>query len=120
MRDDPVGDVDREVISRIARASLRHEEKVPGSIIGRSSLRDGGQGNKTACDRRGKQKPLHHYFSEALSALPRIYGEERERVDPEHPARAGHAGIQHWRLNDAQLPAVLTYMLRDFLSVMDS
>jgi hypothetical protein len=91
MRDDAVSDVYGEIIGRIARASLRHEEKVPGSIIGRSSLRDGGQGNKTACDRRREQKLLHHYYSEALSALPRIYGEERERVDPEHAARAGHA-----------------------------
>jgi hypothetical protein len=81
MGDDTVGDVDGEVISRIARAPLRHEEKVPGSIIGRSSLRDGGQGNQTASDRRGKQKPLDHDFSEALSALPRVYGEEqRERL----------------------------------------
>jgi hypothetical protein len=78
MGDETVGDVDGEVISRIARASLRHEEKVPGSVIGRSSLCDGAQGDKTACDRRGKQKPLYryHYFSEALSALPQIYGEE--------------------------------------------
>jgi hypothetical protein len=101
MRDDAVGDVDGEVISRIARASLRHEEKVPGSIIGRSSLRDSGQGNKTACDRRREQKPLHHYYSEALSVLPRIYGEERERVDPvvsERPTRRSsmRAEMMYW------------------------
>src|SRR3954454_22830268 len=44
--DDSIGDVDGEIIGRIARAPLRHEEKVPRPVIGRTSLRDGGQGNE--------------------------------------------------------------------------
>ncbi len=81
MCDDTVGDVDGEVIGWIARASLRHEEQVPGSVVGRASLRDGGQGNKRDCSCHAEQKILHHHISEALSALPRIYGKEgRERL----------------------------------------
>ncbi len=81
MCDDTVGDVDGEVIGWIARASLRHEEKVPGSVVGRASLRDGSQGNKRDCSCHAEQKILHHHISEALSALPRIYGKEgRERL----------------------------------------
>ena len=68
MRDNAVGDVDGEVIGRIACASLRYENEVPGSVIGRAGLRDGSQG-KRACDRRAKQEPLHHRFSEALAML---------------------------------------------------
>jgi hypothetical protein len=45
MRHDSVGDVNGEIIDRIARASLRHKNEVPGSIVGRSSLCDGGQGS---------------------------------------------------------------------------
>src|SRR6266480_6293778 len=76
MGNESISDVDREVIGRIARTSLRHEEKVPGSVVGRASLRDGGQGNKRDCNCQRKQRILHGHVSEALSALPRIY--ERE------------------------------------------
>ena len=81
MGDDSVSDVDREVVGRIARASLRHEEKVPGTVVARVSLRGGGQGNKRDCGCHAQQRILHHHISEALSALPRIYGKEgRERL----------------------------------------
>src|SRR5215471_17164761 len=68
MRDYSVGDVDREVIGRIACASLRHENEVPGSVIGRAGLRDRSHG-KRACDRRAKEELFHHRFSEALAVL---------------------------------------------------
>jgi hypothetical protein len=68
MRNYSVGDVDGEVIGRIACASLRHEYEVPGPVIGRAGVRDGSQG-KTACDHCGKQELLHHRFSEALAVL---------------------------------------------------
>jgi hypothetical protein len=70
MGDDSIRDVDREVIGRIARAPLRHEEKVPGSIIGRASVRDGGQGNKRDRSRHAEQRILHHHISEPLPASP--------------------------------------------------
>jgi hypothetical protein len=65
MRDDAIGDVDGEVVSRIASTSLRHENEVPRPIIGRMGLRGRGQG-KAAHDRRGKQQVLH--WTEALSS----------------------------------------------------
>jgi len=46
MRDNAVGDVDGEVIGRIACASLRHENEVPGPVIRRAGLRDGSQGKR--------------------------------------------------------------------------
>src|SRR6185437_3365834 len=80
MGDYSVSNVDGEAIARIARASLRDEIEVPRSVIGRLGLRDRSRGNKGARDHRGKQKPLHHdFFSGALSALPRIYGDEPRR-----------------------------------------
>ena len=76
MANDSISDVDREVIGRIARASLRHEEKVPRTVVARSSLRDGGQGNKRDSGCHAEQRILHYHISEALLALPRIYGRE--------------------------------------------
>ena len=43
-----VGDVDGEMIGRIASASLRHENEVPGTIECRAGLRDGEEGDKAA------------------------------------------------------------------------
>jgi hypothetical protein len=76
MRDYSVSNVDGEVVTRITRASLRDENEVPRSVVGRTSLRDGREGNKEARDGHGKQKPLHDDFSEALSALPEIYARD--------------------------------------------
>jgi hypothetical protein len=66
MGDNSIIDVDREAIGRIARASLRDEEKVPGTVVGRASLRDGGQGNKRDCGCHAEQRSPHHHISEAL------------------------------------------------------
>ena len=60
MRDDTVGDVDGEVIRRIARASLREEDKVPGSIVRGARLHDGGQGNKRDCGCHVEKGILYH------------------------------------------------------------
>src|SRR5882757_7120395 len=76
MGDDSIGDVDGEIIGRIARAPLCHEEKVPRPVVGRASLCDGGQGNKRDCGCHTEQRIRHHHISEALQALPRIYGKE--------------------------------------------
>src|SRR5262249_28263733 len=66
MRDYSVSNVDGEVIGRIARASLRDENEVPRSVVGRAGLRDGGEGNKEARDNSGKQKALHHDFLRSI------------------------------------------------------
>jgi hypothetical protein len=64
MGNDSISDVDREVIGRIARASLRHEEKAPGTVVSRVRLRGGGQGNKRNCGCHVEQRFLHHYISD--------------------------------------------------------
>ena len=38
MRHNSVGNIDSEVVGRIACASLRHEGEVPGTIVGRSRV----------------------------------------------------------------------------------
>src|SRR5258707_5831439 len=76
MGDDSIGDVDGEIIGRIARSPLRHEEKVPRPVVGRTSLRDGGQGNKRDYGCHTEQKILHHHISEALQGVTGIYGKE--------------------------------------------
>ena len=64
MGNNSISDVDREVIGRIARASLRHEEKVPGTVVSRVRLRGGGQGNKRNCGCHAEQRFLHHHISD--------------------------------------------------------
>ena len=79
MRDDPVGDVDREVIARIARASLRHEDKVPWTVVSRAGLSDGGQGNKRDYGCQAKQRVLHRlYLRSDMSVATDIWEEECE------------------------------------------
>ena len=58
MRDDSVGDIDGKIIGRIASASLRHENKVPGSIVRRARLGNRDQGNKTSGGHSGNRKFL--------------------------------------------------------------
>src|ERR1700728_1900234 len=50
MRDDSIIDIDRKIIARVACAALRHEPKIPGPIIERPRLGDGGQTGETARD----------------------------------------------------------------------
>ena len=54
-----VRNVDSEVIGWIARASLRHEDEVPRTIIGRPRVCGGRQGHKTAHRRHPKQRHPH-------------------------------------------------------------
>jgi hypothetical protein len=63
MRHDSVGNIDSEVVGRIACASLRHEGKVPGTIVGRSRVCGTRQGNKKTCCRCAKRKLSHVNFS---------------------------------------------------------
>ena len=80
MRDDTVGDVDGKVIRRIARASLREEDKVPGSIVGGTRLREGGQGNKRECGRHVGQGILHHDDLRSVISVAADIWEGRARM----------------------------------------
>ena len=60
MRDDTVADVDREIVGRIARTPLRHEEKVPGAIVCRAGLRTGDKCEQATCGYRISEKVFHH------------------------------------------------------------
>ena len=64
MGDDTISDVDREVIGRIARTALRHEEEIPRTVVSRASLRTGRQGNKRDCSCHAEQKILHRDISD--------------------------------------------------------
>ena len=70
MRNGAVSDVDREIIGRIARASLRHEEKVPGPVVSRASLCDRYEGDQAT---RGYRicKKVFHCVLQAFSHSPR-------------------------------------------------
>ena len=60
MRYDSVGDVDREIVGRIARAPLRHEDKVPGSIVRRAGLCGGDKCDQATRGCRISEKLFHH------------------------------------------------------------
>src|SRR3974390_1026636 len=62
MRDNSVGDVDGEIIRRIASASLRHENEVPGTIICRARLRGGGEHDETTGSYCARQELLHRFL----------------------------------------------------------
>jgi hypothetical protein len=70
MRDHSVSDVDGEIIGRIASASLRHENEVPGTVVRRAGLRDGNEGKKAARGRRISEK-LFHYLLQSCRHGPR-------------------------------------------------
>jgi hypothetical protein len=57
--DDSVADVDGEIIGRVARASLRHEEKVPRPVIRRAGLCDRYEGDKATRGYRGCEEVFH-------------------------------------------------------------
>jgi hypothetical protein len=46
MRHDAVGNIDGEVVTGIACAALRHEDEIPGTIIGGSRVCDRCRGDK--------------------------------------------------------------------------
>ena len=67
VRHNSVRNVNGEIVGRIACASLRHEDEVPGTIVGRSRMCGTRKGNKTDDCRCAKRKLPHNNFSEALS-----------------------------------------------------
>ena len=48
MRDNSAVNVNGEIVGRIASASLRHKDKVPGAIVRGAGLCGGRKGDKTA------------------------------------------------------------------------
>ncbi len=56
MRIGAVSDADEEIISRIARASLRHEEKVPRPVVRGASLCVRYEGDQTTRGYRIRKK----------------------------------------------------------------
>jgi len=73
-RHDSVGNIDSKIVDRIACASLRHEDEVPGPIVGRSRVCGTRYGNKKACCRCAKRKLFHVDFSEAANGVWVRYG----------------------------------------------
>jgi hypothetical protein len=59
MRDDAVSDVDGEIIRWIARASLRHEENVPGLVLSRANLCNRYEGDQATRGYRICEKVFH-------------------------------------------------------------
>ena len=66
MRDDAVSDVDREIIAWIARASLRHEEKVPGPVVRRAGLCARYEGDQATRGYRRCEKLFHCVLQSVL------------------------------------------------------
>jgi len=82
-----VGDVDGEIIGRIARSSLRHENEAPGAVECRAGLRDGVEGDQAAQDRHTGEKLLHcllqavsHTWRAKLASSMRLAGGRRSDV----------------------------------------
>ena len=83
MGNNPISDVDREVIGWVARAYLRYEEKVPRAVVGRVSLRGGRQGNNADRGCQAEQRGPHRHISEALLASSPVYAQNRVNSCPE-------------------------------------
>jgi len=62
MRDNSVGDIDGEIVGRIAGAALRHENQVPGTIVAGARMRGGSEGDKTDPYHRISEKLFHHWL----------------------------------------------------------
>ena len=109
MRDGAVSDVDREIIGRIARASLRHEEKVPGPVVRRASLCDRYEGDQVT---RGYRTLISIGFGVSLVAESDIgvtfagltYREVRDGTGPSQVNYSAH-----WR-KDNDNPALANFL----------
>jgi len=86
MRDNSVGDVDGEIVGRIASASLRHKDKVPGSIVRGAGVCRGCKGDKTARGCSISEK-LFHLFLQSCRHRPRREPEQslRRRIPSRIP-----------------------------------
>ena len=82
MRDDAVSDVDRETIGRVARASLRHEDKVPGPVIRRAGLCNRYGRDQAARGYRGREEVFHcvlHCFRQSIRKGRPVLGRGKDR-----------------------------------------
>ena len=71
MRDYSIGDFDREIISRVASPSLRHENEIPRTVVRRAGFRDGNQDDKAARGRRICEKLLRYFLQSCRHRLQR-------------------------------------------------
>src|SRR5258708_37622792 len=62
MGDEPVRDVHGKIVGRIAGPALRHEEQIPGPIVGGDSVR-GGRRRQTRSQGSNAQSKLPHRYS---------------------------------------------------------
>ena len=81
MRHNSVRNIDSEVVGGIARASLRHEGEVPGTIVGRSCLCGTRQSSQKTCCQCVKRKLLHVISPKQTSSVWVRHG-NGEAIDP--------------------------------------
>jgi hypothetical protein len=67
MRHNTVRNIDSEIVDRIASASLRHEGKVPGTVVSRSRVCGIREGNRNANCRYTKRKNFHFHSPGTLT-----------------------------------------------------
>src|ERR1700747_1216109 len=92
MPDDAIGDVDGEIIGRVACASLRYEDKIPGTVIRRTGLCDRYEGHQATRGYCGSEEvfhcesPLFPFINvdrtAAVAIRPRRGGRSREGKGP--------------------------------------
>jgi hypothetical protein len=69
MRDNSAVDVDGEIVSCIASASLRHKDKVPEPIVREAGLCGGRKGDKTARGCRISKNRFHLFLQTVVIDL---------------------------------------------------
>ena len=67
MRNNPIVDVDGEIVGRIASASLCHKDKVSGPVVRGAGLCGGRKSDNAARNRRISED-LFHLFLQRLSS----------------------------------------------------
>ena len=78
MGHNSVRNIDSEIVRGIACAALRHEDEIPGAIIGRSRLRGRCRGYKAGGCNHPERRRLHRYFSVGLGGS----AEQTQRTSP--------------------------------------
>jgi len=103
MRDDAVGDVDGKAIGRIARASLRHEEEIPGPIVHRAGLCDRYGGDQATRGYCICEKLFHCVFQSVLVSFFPV------RSMSDAPSIADHSAASGWcRSGNSRRPQTST------------
>src|SRR5262245_43440302 len=113
MRDDAGSDVDGEIIGGVARASLRHEEKVPGPIVRRTGLCNRYEGDQATHGHRRCEEVFHyvlHCFRHSLRRCLTQFADlgwfrSTIRASPtEEPPSPSDSAVAHQALKEAAGP----------------